>query len=185
LAELAHTTHGGLIYVYADRDLRMVFMGFDLARSDLPYQAAFPVMMNNVFHWLRPEISLQASAQTRAGEPLPIHLRLETRQIAVRDPKGEWRRMDVSSGFHAYGETQQTGFYLMAAGKRRRHYAVSLNSDSESDLGSRVSIDPTVTVGRPEAIAQGLPARYPFWVFILLAVPLLLVVEWYSWLKER
>lgn len=185
LAELARTTHGGLIYAYADRDLRMVFMGFDLARSDLPFQVAFPVMMNNVFHWLRPEISLQASVQTRAGEPLPIHLRLATRQIAVRDPKGNWQRLGVSAGFHAYGETQRTGFYLMAEGKRRRHYAVSLNSASESDLGSRVSANPTAAVGRPEAVAQAAPVRYPFWVFILLAVPLLLVVEWYYWLKER
>ncbi len=67
LQPVIESAQTGLMYAFKENGLRVVLIGFDFTRSDLPLKVAFPVMMSNIFNWLNPHKLEFSILQTRAG----------------------------------------------------------------------------------------------------------------------
>jgi len=177
------TRTSGLIYTYKTDELRAVFIGFDLTQSDLPLNVAFPMMMSNIFHWLHPEKLQFSSAQVKTGDPYRIHLETQTRSFLVKQPLGRFKKYHSRTGFFDFRETNDTGFYKIAEGNRRRYFAANLTSETESDI---ICPEPNQDPAESETMeTQRIFIEKPLWTLFLLLVSFVLIFEWYIWLKTR
>ncbi len=184
LQPIIESRQTGLMYSYQKSGLRSVFLGFDLTKSDLPLRVAFPVMMSNIFQWLRPNKLRFSSAQIKAGNSFDMHLEAQTKNFSIHTPSGKWEKHSVESNPFSYVNTGEVGIYMVVEGEKRRYFAVNLVDESESDI--RV---PTVESPAQEAAVNSGPepatAELPLWIFFLFSASAILVLEWCFWLKSR
>lgn len=189
---LLETRDQGLIYAYEKEGLRAILINFDLKQSDLPFRVAFPVLMTNCFRWLQPHQFSSAPLQVKAGEPCPLYLRPSTQSISIGLPSGKWVKQSVPSNPFLYTNTKKVGIYTVLEKERKSYFAVNLFDELESDI----RVDPSVWENPPDrpgvkketdrTPAQN-QAQTPVqtWFLVLLGAVLLLVLEYYVWLKRR
>ena len=76
-------------------DRKLVYLGFDLAGSNFPLQAAFPLFMSQSLEWLRPRGDDPLSNHMAAGSahsiPVPAGETPGDRARAVRTQPRRWR----------------------------------------------------------------------------------------------
>ena len=172
----------GLMYTYEDKGIRAVFLGFDINRSDLPLKIAFPVMISNIINWLNPNKLISSTLKTRPGEPIDIYLSPETTTISTLAPDERWERHDVTTNPFQYRDTDKVGIYTISENKKRRYFTVNLADEMESDIQSPV-IESTFIRQGEVSDGEEVPIRRPLWVFVILLVLSILLLEWYFWLK--
>jgi hypothetical protein len=184
---LLEASQTGLIYAQQQAGLRWIYFGFDLQQSDLPLRVAFPVMMSNMLQWLYPHKLQFSTAQTRAGEAFPLYFEAPTDHLLVLAPEGRWETYAVQTNPFLYTATRRVGLYKVAEGEKRRYFAVNLADEAESDIRT-----PEVKPQAPEGTAPAeaptsIPValrEQPLWLFFLLGIPLLVLADWFFWLKE-
>jgi hypothetical protein len=172
----------GLMYAFEENGLRVVLIGFDFTRSDLPFKVAFPVMMSNIFNWLNPKKLEFSILQTRAGEAYDIYLAPQTDVFYTRAPYEKWEKHRVETNPFRYDNTGRVGVYTIAENGKERYFTVNLADEAESDINS-ISLDRRSDRSEPSLIAEEISVQQPLWMLFILAVCGLLVLEWYSWLK--
>ena len=170
-----------LMGTYADAGLRTVWLGFDVAASDLPLRVAFPVMVGNIIDWLVPHKLNFSILRAAPGEPVDLYLSPQTTAVSVRAPHAKWERIEVGTNPLPYANTGRVGVYTLVEDKRPRHFTVNLVAESESDIRSP---DLEKLPGRSgPAAAQAAAARQPLQAWLLAAVLMVLLCEWVVWLK--
>lgn len=190
LKPLLESPQTGLIYTFQKQGLRAVFVGFDIGRSDLPLRIAFPVMMSNFFQWLYPNKLMFSTAQIRAGEPFPIYLDSRTDHVSIRTPSGKWEKISITSNPLLYTNTYQTGLYRIAEDDKRRHFAVNLVDESESDIRvpdlmtEEAIMDDALTNSLTRTVTP-ITTERPLWFIFLIVVLGVLFLEWYNWIWNR
>ena len=122
------------MYSYHENGLRAVFLGFDMTRSDLPLRVAFPVMMSNIFQWLRPDKFGFSSSHMKAGKSFTIHLEPQTNNLSIRTPSGKWEEHRLRSNPFEYANTGEVGIYTVVEGEKWRYFAVNLVDERESNI---------------------------------------------------
>jgi hypothetical protein len=174
----------GLLYTYEKESLRAVFLGFDIAKSNLPLKVAFPVMISNMINWLNPGKLSFSTLQAKAGDPFEIYLKPETRVFHLRPPYQKWQKHHVTANPFPFLDTGTAGIYTILENGKQRYFTVNLLDELESniviswpELKSTPSHD-----GRGNDSAQ-MTTRRALWAFFLLAALGLLLLEWYAWLK--
>ena len=172
----------GLMYTYERGGFRSVLLNFDITRSDLPLRVAFPVLFGNIINWLNPQKLDFSTLQTRAGEPIEIYADPQTDRLFIRPPKGKWETHPVRSNRLTYAETNRVGIYTVKERNKRRHFAVNLANESESDIRSPV-IDSAFTRPGPGSRAKETAAGWPIWPLLIVSALVVLMLEWYFWLK--
>ena len=185
LRPILESRNTGLMYAYEKNDLRAVFLGFDLMKSDLPIRVAFPVMMSNVVQWLHPANLRFSTSKIKTGESFAIHLDGKTRNFAIGTPAGEREKFQAKINPFIYSNTGTVGIYTVIEDDEKwRHFAVNLTNETESDIrppaakpGGRRESD----VRAPEPIT----AQQPIWILFLLSASFALILEWYLWLRSR
>lgn len=170
-----------LMMSYNEHGLRAVFLGFDVARSDLPIKVAFPVIMSNLLNWLNPQKLTASTLYATAGTPFPIYVSPDTTEFATRVPGGKSVKHQVTSSPFLFTDTNQVGIYDIVEGGKTRYFTVNLVNEEESNI-----IPPQQDFSnqpRAAASAETVPTQQPLWMWLVMAALLTLMGEWFSWLK--
>ena len=184
LKPVIRSIQSGLMYTYQKGGLRAVHLSFDPTQSNLPLKIAFPVMISNIMNWLNPHKLQFSSLQTRAGEPFDIYLDPQTDTFYTRAPLEKWQKHEASTNPFRYTHTGTVGIYTISENDKQRNFTVNLADEAESNIAS-----PTreKSFYQPEhsVASEEISVQQPLWTVFLLLGCMLLIVEWYIWLKLK
>ncbi len=166
-----------------DDDMKLVYLGFDLARSNFPLQAAFPMFMSQSLEWLRPRGDGLLSTYIAAGSTHALHVPAGETRVIVRGPSGDARTVEAADGVAHFDGTAEAGIYRYAAGDTERTFAVSLTDARESDVNGRWRPGERPAAARPAG--GGGQALVPLWPWLLALALALLTLEWCVWARSR
>jgi hypothetical protein len=183
LKPLVEARQTPLMFAYEKGNLRAVWLGFDLLRSDLPLKVAFPVLMGNILNWLHPDRFRVSAPHLQAGQPLTVRLLAGTKEFSIRRPSGRWEKQTASSNPFEYAATDEVGLYTVIEGESWRSFAVNLLDEAESDIRAAAYEGPREAGASDAGPAQG-RAQTALWTLCLLLVALSLLAEWQAWLRE-
>jgi Ca-activated chloride channel family protein len=164
-------------------DVKLVYLGFDLARSNFPLQAAFPMFMSQSLEWLRPRGDGLLSTHVAAGSTRTINVPAEESQVIVRAPSGAARTLEAKDGTAHFEGTADAGIYRYAIGDTERTFAVSLTDARESDVNARWR--PPERQEAARSAGGGGQALVPLWPWLLALALMLLALEWCVWTGSR
>ncbi len=166
-----------------DGGVKLVYLGFDLARSNFPLQAAFPLFISQSMAWLRPRGDGFVSAHLAAGSTHRIQAPAGATQVVVRMPSGSSATLPVKDGSASFDATADAGIYRYTVGEIERYFAVTLADARESDVSNRW----TPPERRAEAPPGGAGAQAlaPLWPWLLALALALLTLEWCVWTGRR
>ena len=177
-----------LISLYEEDELKVIHIGFDFRKSDFPLRVAFPVFWGNIFNWFYSGELAASSSHIQTGEPLPVELGGKPGEITVQRPDGRIEIVEEQNIF--YTDTQTAGFYRAAKGSESKSFAVNLLNHNESNINPRYQGSGREE-GERKGRASGLQstaiadkAPRSLWKFGALLVLLLLLAEWYFWVRE-
>lgn len=160
-------------------DVRLVFLGFDLSRSNFPLQAAFPQLVSQSLMWLRPRGSRFANTQLAAGQTYLIQVPVKQTDLIMRTPAGEGEVYPIDDGSLLFDETSQSGIYRYTVGGVHRYFAVNLADERESDINPRAEL-PSRQEAPDDVIAQAQVA-VALWPYLAAIAMVLLAIEWCAW----
>jgi Ca-activated chloride channel homolog len=166
-----------------DDGLKVVYLGFDLARSNFPLQAAFPLFVSQSLAWLRPRGDGPVSTHVPAGASHSIALPATQPQVVVRMPSGHDETVPAKDGVARIDATGAAGIYRYAVEGAARQFAVSAADARESDIARRWL--PRDSGKQDQTAAAGTQALLPLWPYLLALALLLLALEWGVWIGSR
>ena len=165
---------------------RVVYLGFDVARSNLPLKAAFPLFMSRVLDWLRGEAGDTQGRAARtwfaAGETVTIRGSAAHDDLVMRTPTGEGSSHALDGGLLSFDDTGQTGIYRYSIAGVARYFAVNLTDEAESDPARRADIRQQPA---PAASSATSLLITPLWPYLTMALLVLLALEWVVWCAGR
>jgi Ca-activated chloride channel homolog len=157
---------------------RAAILAFDLRRSDLPLQVAFPLLVANLTGWLAPGSSSGLPEQVAPGAAVTLALPPEVSSITVSRPDGSRTGISVSDGRAVFAGTDQLGIYNISWGSEGSiSFAVNLFSPQESDISPAQSLPVLETAGAGDA-ERPQQGRREWWRPLAYAGLAFLVVEW-------
>lgn len=159
---------------------RIVYLGWDLHRSDFPLRSSFPIFIANCLDWLTGQRQRAQLVNLHTGQIIQVPLNPGTTKATLTAPDGRARQLDVDDALLTLNQLTRAGVYKLQAGKVNRRYAVNLLDATESDLTPH---DLKSQQG-DQRIARGpIRTQREFWRGILLLVLVLMCVEW--WVFHR
>ncbi len=191
-----------LISTYHNNGLKAVTFGFDLNQSDLPFRVAFPVLMNNIFHWLNPvangfsSTGGSSSTSIKSGQSYEIALKDVAAPISIRGPSNKWKKIIPSDLNFIYTNTDSVGLYKVKENQNNHSFAVNLVDEKESQI-LPIDLPIDIQTGQPfikhlsqtsseSSFLKKKTNNHPtqVWVLILLLVLILSMLETIFWLKK-
>jgi von Willebrand factor type A domain/Aerotolerance regulator N-terminal len=163
--------------------LRLVYLGFDLARSNFPLQAAFPLFWSQSLEWLRPRGDALAPTHIAAGSTQSIRFPARETRVVMRMPSGKSETLEAQGGLLLFDATADAGIYRYTIGEVTRYFAVTLTDARESDVNRRWA--PNTRREEKQATSNGAQALVPLWPQLLVLALLLLALEWFVWTGSR
>jgi Ca-activated chloride channel homolog len=162
-----------VIWAGDDGGRRMVIIGFDLARSDLPLKVEFPILLANSLSWLAGRAP-STERTIRAGQTATLHTSAPSATIIT--PAGDTREVAARDGSVVFADTLRAGTYEVKGGAP---FAASLLSEAESNTAPRDSIRTLAgdVSGEPEAFYSEREA----WRWIALLALAVLMIEWWAY----
>ncbi|MFN2226678.1 MAG: VWA domain-containing protein, partial [Anaerolineae bacterium] len=158
---------------------RVVVLAFDLHRSDLPLQVAFPLLLSNLAGWLAPTGGLDLPAQVAPGSAVGLALPPDVAEATLTRPDGSTLRLVPEGGRALLDDTAALGPYRLSwAGQEQAGFAVNLFAPLESDL------KPAETLPLPGLDAEGAKgaeaqrAQREWWRHLAWLALILLLAEW-------
>ena len=157
---------------------RVAVLTFDLHRSDLPLQVAFPILLSNLIGWLAPGSGGDLPTQVAPGVAVNLSLPPEVESATVTRPDGSTARLVPEGGRVAFADTSQLGVYQVAWGENgEAGFAVNLFSPGESDVRPAEALPLAGVEGAGEG-DRPQQARREWWRPLAWIALALLVVEW-------
>jgi hypothetical protein len=176
LRPLVESQGGPLLFAGESPDealRRVVVVPFDLRRSDLPLQIAFPVMMANAVDWLAPPQGLNVPASVKPGEVVPMP---EGTRVTLPDGSV------VEAGRRGFAQTTTPGIYAFDTGQVQGRFAVNFINVSESQIAPNRDLQ--LGSAPPESAPAANPtSQREFWHALALVALVLLLIEW--WIYQR
>jgi hypothetical protein len=165
-----------LIWAGDDGRRRIVMIGFDLGRSDLPLKVEFPILLANAISWLAGRDSPAAERAVRTGHPATI--RTAAPSASVTTPGGDTREVAARDGSVVFADTLRAGTYEVKSGQP---FAASLLSEAESNTTPRDSI--RTRAGEATGQMETFHSEREAWRWIALFALGVLMIEW--WIYQR
>ncbi len=157
---------------------RIVVIPFDLRRSDLPLQIAFPVLIANTVEWLAPAQGASIPASVRPGDAVAL-----PPNSTVQLPDGSL----VTVGERGFADTDQLGIYqALVSGVRaptRSDFAVNFINPAESNIMPNLQAMAGRTEFAPAAGAEMAPSQREIWPWLAALALVVLMAEW--WVYQR
>ena len=166
-----------------DGGRKVIYLGFDIARSNFPLQAAFPLFFSRSLEWLRPRGDGFVSSHIVAGSAQAIPLPASERRVIVRTPSGRSETLEAEGSPLVFDATADAGIYEYTVGEVARFFAVSLADARESDVNNRWAPAERREEIRPASDAA--QALAPLWPQLLMLALMLLALEWFVWTRSR
>ncbi len=173
-----------LVGLIEEPSLRVVTLGFDLMRSDLPLRVAFPVLMNNLLRWVNPEAVGLTAGMIRAGMSYPMFFDTPVDQISVQDPQGKQSAYDVTGNPWIFSDANQVGVYVLRFGDTTRYLTVNLLDAAESDIDPTDALPTLVPDEAPQALQEAGIVATPLWPYLILGALAIGLAEWYVWCRD-
>jgi hypothetical protein len=183
LQRLFWSPETALALALLDENLKLVYLGFDLAQSNFPLQAAFPLFFSQSLEWLRPRSDSFAATHIAAGSTYTIQVPSIATQVIMRMPSGYAETRVVEGDSLLFDATTDAGIYRYNVGGVARYFAVSLNDARESDVNTRWT--PGEQRAQIQPANSGAQALRPLWPYLLLLALVLLSLEWLVWTRSR
>jgi hypothetical protein len=160
---------------------RIAVLAFDLRRSDLALQVAFPLLLANLTGWLAPSGGSDLPNQASPGEAVTFSLPPDVREARVTRPDGSQMLVAGTGGQATLADTGPLGVYRVRWGENgRAAFAVNLFLPSESDLEPAGSL--SLAGGEGEGSAGQGPgghnARREWWRLLAWIALVVLFAEW-------
>ncbi len=186
-AEPLITVDGGPLLLAGTVDGRQIaILTFDLHRSDLPLQIAWPILLANLMQWYTPARTAGTVESLRVGETLALNPPFEADMVRITDPQGTTITLHVGEDPLIYTGATQPGLYAIesyARGEliRSEPFAVNLFDRAEGLIRPA----PRLIIGASEVTeaAREEIGQREFWPLLALAALALLILEW--WLYQR
>jgi hypothetical protein len=173
-----------LVSAIEEPRLRLVTFAFDLMRSDLPLRVAFPVLVNNLLRWARPQQEELAAGQIQAGMPYAVFFDPPVERVEVQTPQGAKRDYTVPSNPWVFSDTQEVGVYIMRAGEQKHYLTVNLLEEAESDIRPAQSLASFAPTTGDARVQRAGIVETPLWPYLLMGAIGVLVGEWYVWCRD-
>ncbi len=158
-----------LIYTFEEGEVKGIFVGFEVARSDLPLRTAFPLFISNALRWLAPEHRI-AAPMLAPGEIWRLRFPSRVKEVEVRDPTGVRYQVPVIRGEAGFVGTVKRGLYTARGGGEERRVVVNLFDEGESRIAPRAMV--------PEPRRGKASYRQPLPLWPLFAFLALLTLAW-------
>ncbi|MFM8321308.1 MAG: hypothetical protein ACKOC5_10365, partial [Chloroflexota bacterium] len=157
---------------------RVAVLAFDLRRSDLPLQVAFPLLLANLADWLAPgQAGGELPAQISPGQALQIPPPDGAAQVTVTRPDGARATLQAAGGPLLFADTAQLGVYRVQTGEGELLAAANLFAPRESQLEPLQEL-PVTGLEADNAAAAGQPAWSEQQRWLMTLALGLLVGEW-------
>ncbi len=183
LQRLIWSNETDLALALLDDGRKLIYLGFDLSRSNFPRQAAFPLFLSRSLEWLRPRGDGFLSTHMAAGSTQTIPLPASETRVVMRTPSGRSGTLGAEGGPLLFDATADAGIYEYTVGDVARYFAVSLTDARESDVNKRWTPAERREETRPASTdAQALVALWPQ---LLILALILLALEWCVWIGTR
>lgn len=156
---------------------RTAVLGFDLRRSDLPLQVAYPVLLANLLQWLAPP-ALDLPAQVQPGEATSFNQPENSTQVSLEKPGGDVEPLESQDGKILIPGPDQLGIYEVSWGEgESAQFAVNLFSPQESDIvpAGQLSVAGLEADGEAEGQQQ---AQREWWRPLIWLALILIILEW-------
>jgi Mg-chelatase subunit ChlD len=163
-----------LIWAGDDGHRRLVMIGFDLARSDLPLKVEFPILLANAVSWLAGRESPATELAIRAGQPARIQTSAPS--VSVTTPAGESVEVTSHEGAAIFADTMRVGTYGVG---NAPPFAASLLSEAESNTAPRDSI--RTRAGEAKRQQETFRTEREVWKWIALIALAVLMIEWWAY----
>jgi Ca-activated chloride channel homolog len=172
------TSSTPLLFLGQIEDRRAAVMAFDLRRSDLPLQVAFPLLMANLTGWLTPGHSSGLPDQTAPGSAVSLSLPPDVSTVTITKPDGSRTQAQTESGRVVFADTHQLGVYQVAWGDNSRmNFTVNLFNPEQSNIKPAMTL-PLLgsTDGEGSEIAH--QGRRELWRPLAFFALAFLTIEW-------
>ena len=168
---------GGDALIWAgDNKRKVVMLGFDLSKSDLPLKIEFPILLANSIAWLAGRDAVADERAVRAGQPVTIRASANRAQIGL--PNGDSLDLNLRDGAALFADTLRAGLYEVNGSQG---FAVSLLNEAESNTTPRDSIQ--TRQGAVSGQTESFDSEREAWKWLLLAALAVLGFEW--WVYHR
>ncbi len=167
-----------LLFAGEENGRRVAVLAFDLHRTDLPLQVAFPLLLANLTGWLAPAQEGDLPTQVPPGAAVTLLLAPDIDSVTVTRPDGSTVRLIFERGGAVFADTAQLGVYRLSwAEAGQASFAVNLFSPQESDVRP-VEMLPALGSGVADQSQRPQLARHEWWWPLALMGLALLTVEW-------
>ncbi len=172
---LAFGPQGAVIAARSSGPARHVAVGFDLTNSNWPMDVSITVFLQNVMDHLL-HAAGEAAIGFRAGEPVVVRSRPDTRELRIEGPLDATIEIAPSSEA-TLPPLRRVGLYrVRGAMPPMERVAVNMVSDLESDIRPRRSL--SVNAGEARAVAVRDAAGLELWPLLTGVALGLLLLEW-------
>jgi hypothetical protein len=161
---------------------RFVALGFDPRQSDFVLRPAWPLFVLNAIDSFG-EVSSSYLSAYRTGEVWRVPVPDGAREAELTAPSGRTRRVPVQDG-RAVTFGDEAGFYKLVSGTGAERLLSEFAANLSDLEESRITPQQTLSVaGRTaaRAEAQSVSVRREIWIWLLGAVLLASLVEWFSY----
>lgn len=162
---------------------RIAVISFDLRRSDLPLQVAFPLLLTNLVDWLAPGAGSAVPEQALPGESLTFHAPDDAQSVMVTRPDGSTLQLQAENGHFVLTDTEQLGVYNLHfqnssdSPAREAAFVVNLFSAQESNIHPAANLPGLETQSAQSGTGQQRSMR-EWWRTLALVALGLLFGEW-------
>jgi Ca-activated chloride channel family protein len=159
--------------------LRVVYVGFQLERSNLPLRAAFPILVQNCLVWLATGSEAVANRSIRTGEAMQLAAPPSAEGLTVRGPDGTTYKLGTESGRVSFDATERAGVYRATSSAGQFLFVANLLSAPESNVKPRSEINlGGRRVGGGSALVT---SNREIWRHLAVIALLILALEWYAY----
>ncbi len=168
-----------ILFTRPGTDVRLAGLAFDVRNSDFPLRVAFPVLLLNVIDWFQADDDTLVESYA-TGQTWSIPVAEDAAEATVVNPFEETYTVPVYEGKAVvYGDT--TGFWEITADKTQRIAANLVNTTESGIAPSDLEFGQQEIVRDTSALIFD---RTEIWIWALLAVMLLLFVEWATYNRK-
>jgi hypothetical protein len=179
---LASSVRNPIIAAMRTKERKIVACGFSLDGTDFVLRVGFPLLLVNSFDWFAAdEADLMTTYATGSRVRVPMDGVVGASEAEVTSPTGRKSRAPLADGFATF-YASEVGVHDLAAKEGERvlaevKLAANLSSPTESDIEPSTELNAGgQKLEAPDAFSAS--HRRSIWIYLVLAVVLLLCVEW-------
>lgn len=182
-SSLIETNDGPIALVSEAQGRRLVYLGWDLRRSDFPLRIGFPIFIGNCLDWLSGQRQRAQLTNVHTGQPLLLAVPADVTAITLETPQHTRELIGVSGMTVTLEQMIKTGIYHVTATGMQETIAANLLDTRESNILPNGQLELEGARGRVGVAPGRIHTEQELWRLLLLLALLLLCLEW--WIFHR